>query len=117
MGRSDEGMPAEVREAAFRAQAPAGQPRFGVATLKNGDRAIWTVTEMAQGKFASIAQDARRSAHDEARDPQGDVRRDRLRHDHAGRCRRRRESAGVRIDFSPPRANGRSGTLARSAGT
>jgi len=68
MGRSDEGMPAEVREAAFRAQAPAGQPRFGVATLKNGDSAIWTVTEMAQGKFASIAQDARRSAHDEARD-------------------------------------------------
>ena len=68
MGRSDEGMPAEVREAAFRAQAPAGQPRFGVATLKNGDSAIWTVTEMARGKLASIAQDARRSAHDEARD-------------------------------------------------
>ncbi len=68
VGRSDEGMPAEVREAAFRAQAPTGQPRYGVVTLKNGDSAIWTVTEMARGKLASIAQDARRSAHDEARD-------------------------------------------------
>lgn len=68
VGRSDEGVPAEVRDAAFRAQAPAGQPRYGVATLKNGDSAIWTMTEMERGKLASLAQDARRRAHDEARD-------------------------------------------------
>jgi peptidyl-prolyl cis-trans isomerase D len=68
VGRQDEAVPAEVREAAFRAQAPAGQPRYGVATMKNGDTAIWTVTAMEKGKVAALAQDARRTAHDESRD-------------------------------------------------
>jgi peptidyl-prolyl cis-trans isomerase D len=68
VGRQDESVPAEVREVAFRAQAPAGQPRYGVATLKNGDTAIWTVTAMEKGKVAALAQDARRTTHDESRD-------------------------------------------------
>jgi peptidyl-prolyl cis-trans isomerase D len=68
VGRQDEGVPAEVREAAFRGQAPAGQPRYGLATMKTGDTAIWTVTAMEKGKVAGLAQDARRTAHDESRD-------------------------------------------------
>ena len=37
-------VPAEVRDAAFRAMAPEGKPRYGIATLANGDAALWTVT-------------------------------------------------------------------------
>jgi len=68
IGRQDEGVPAEVRDAAFRAQAPAGQAHYGLATMKSGDTAIWTVTAMEKGKLADIAQGARGTAHDEARD-------------------------------------------------
>ena len=70
VGRQDPGVPAEVRDAAFRAMAPKGNPRYGTAALANGDAALWTVTAMEPGKLATMAADGRQRAHDEARDRQ-----------------------------------------------
>jgi len=66
--RDDADVPAEVREAAFRAPAPAGQAQFGAAILANGNAALWTVTAVQPGQLASLDADAQRAAHDEARD-------------------------------------------------
>jgi peptidyl-prolyl cis-trans isomerase D len=68
VGRQDEAVPQSVRDAAFRAAVPAGQPRYGTATLANGDAAIWAVTAVEKGKLSAMTADARRQAHDEARD-------------------------------------------------
>jgi len=70
VGREDPGVPAEVRDAAFRAMAPKGNPRYGTAALANGDAAVWTVTAMEPGKLATMAAEGRQRAHDEARDRQ-----------------------------------------------
>jgi len=59
VGRQDPGVPAEVRDAAFRAMAPRGNPRYGTAALANGDAALWTVTAMEPGKLATMAADGR----------------------------------------------------------
>ena len=67
VARKDPAVPAEVLEAAFRAPAPSGAPRYGIATLANGDTAIWTVASVEQGKFAAMTPDEKRGAHDEAR--------------------------------------------------
>jgi peptidyl-prolyl cis-trans isomerase D len=66
--RQDPAVPAEVREAAFKAPAPAGAPRYGTATLATGDAAVWTVTAVEAGKLATMTADERRQAADEARD-------------------------------------------------
>ncbi|HEX9707886.1 MAG TPA: SurA N-terminal domain-containing protein [Steroidobacteraceae bacterium] len=66
--RDDGGVPAEIREAAFRVQAPAGKPRYGVAALGNGDSAIWTFTAVESGKLAALSADQRKQEHDSARD-------------------------------------------------
>ncbi len=66
--RDDEAVPAEVRSAAFRAKAPTDKPRFGVATLANGDSAVWTVTAVERGKLAALDEGARRQAVSDARD-------------------------------------------------
>ena len=55
------GVPAEVRDAAFRAPAPRGNPRYGTAALANGDAALWTVTTIEPGKLATMAADGRRA--------------------------------------------------------
>lgn len=68
VGRQDESVPQPVRDAAFRASVPAGQPRYGTATLPNGDTAIWAVTAVEKGKLATMTADGRQQAHDEARD-------------------------------------------------
>ena len=68
VGRKEAEVPAEVVAAAFDAAPPAGTPRYGVASLENGDTAIWTVTAVEKGKLASKTADERRQAHDEARD-------------------------------------------------
>jgi peptidyl-prolyl cis-trans isomerase D len=68
VGRQDEGVPQPVRDAAFRAAVPPGQPRYGTASLAGGDTAIWAVTAVEKGKLATLPADARRQAHDEARD-------------------------------------------------
>jgi peptidyl-prolyl cis-trans isomerase D len=68
VGRQDPGLPPEVRDAAFRAPQPAGKPRYGVATLANGDTAVWTVTSAEKGQLTAKAAEARRQATDEARD-------------------------------------------------
>jgi peptidyl-prolyl cis-trans isomerase D len=70
IGRQDPGMPAEVRDAAFRVPLPDGKPRYGVATLANGDTALWTVTSAQKGQLSAKAAEARRQAGDEARDRQ-----------------------------------------------
>lgn len=69
-GRQDPGLPPEVRDAAFRGPPPAGKPRYGVATLANGDTALWTVTAAEKGNLTAKAAEARRQAQDEARDHQ-----------------------------------------------
>ena len=68
VGRQEPGVPAEVRDAAFRALTPKGNPRYGTAALANGDAALWTVTAVEPGKLATMAADGRQRAHDEARD-------------------------------------------------
>jgi peptidyl-prolyl cis-trans isomerase D len=70
VGRQDPAVPAEIREAAFRAPGPAGEARYGTATLANGDAVVWTVTSATPGELAAAGSDARRQAHDEARDRQ-----------------------------------------------
>jgi peptidyl-prolyl cis-trans isomerase D len=66
--RDDASIPAEIREAAFRAKSAAGKPQFGVAALANGDSAIWTVTGVESGKFATLPADQQKQEHDAARD-------------------------------------------------
>ncbi len=68
VGRQDEAVPREIRDAAFSAPLPSGQPRFGTAALANGDAAIWTVTAVEKGKLATLTADAKRQEHDQARD-------------------------------------------------
>jgi peptidyl-prolyl cis-trans isomerase D len=68
-GRQEAAIPAEIREAAFRAPRPsAGKPAYGTATLANGDTAVWTVTAAEPGKVAPATTEAGRRARDEARD-------------------------------------------------
>jgi peptidyl-prolyl cis-trans isomerase D len=68
-GRQEPAIPAEIREAAFRAPRPAGdKPAYGIATLSNGDTAVWTVTAAEPGKLAAASTDAGRQARDEARE-------------------------------------------------
>jgi peptidyl-prolyl cis-trans isomerase D len=67
--RQEPSIPAEVRDAAFRAPRPAGgKPAYGTATLANGDTAIWTVTASEPGKLAPAATPEGRQTRDEARD-------------------------------------------------
>jgi peptidyl-prolyl cis-trans isomerase D len=70
VGRQDPAVPAEIREAAFRAARPDGEARYGTATLANGDAAVWTVTSVEPGKLPEAGSEARRQARDEARDRQ-----------------------------------------------
>ena len=67
-GRQDPGLPAEVRNAAFRAPLADGKPRYGVARLANGDTALWIVTAAQKGKVSAKNADEKRAAQDEARD-------------------------------------------------
>jgi len=66
--RADPDLPAEVRAAAFRAPAPAGQPQFGTAMLANGNAVLWTVTAAQPGSLKALDADAQRAAVDQARD-------------------------------------------------
>jgi len=66
--RDDVSIPAEIREAAFRAKAPADKPRYGVAELGNGDSGVWTVTGVERGQLAALPADQRKQEHDAARD-------------------------------------------------
>jgi hypothetical protein len=54
--------------AAFKAPPPAGSPRYGTATLGNGDAAIWTITAVQSGTLAALAQDERQREFDQARE-------------------------------------------------
>jgi peptidyl-prolyl cis-trans isomerase D len=68
-GRQEAAIPAEIRDAAFRAPRPApGKPSYGTAALANGDTAVWTVTAAEPGKLAATTTEAGRRARDEARD-------------------------------------------------
>jgi peptidyl-prolyl cis-trans isomerase D len=66
--RNDPDVPAEVREAAFRAPAPSGASRYGTAILAGGNAALWTVTAVQPGKLDTQDEQAQRAAHDQARD-------------------------------------------------
>ncbi len=66
--RDDATVPAEIRDAAFRSEAPAGKARYGVAALANGDSAIWTLIAVAPGNLAALPPDQGKQEHDAARD-------------------------------------------------
>ncbi|HEU4516150.1 MAG TPA: SurA N-terminal domain-containing protein [Steroidobacteraceae bacterium] len=67
--RQEPAIPAEIRDAAFRAARPAGgKPGYGTATLGNGDTAVWTVTAAEPGKLAPATTPEGRKARDDARD-------------------------------------------------
>jgi peptidyl-prolyl cis-trans isomerase D len=66
--RNDAQVPGELRLAAFKAPPPAGSPRYGTATLGNGDAAIWTITAVQSGTLAALAQDERQREFDQARE-------------------------------------------------
>ncbi len=68
VGRQEADLPAEVRDAAFRAPAPTDEPVYGLATLANGDTALWTVTGTEPGAIDAGDTAAYKAAHDEARD-------------------------------------------------
>jgi hypothetical protein len=61
-------VPGELRLAAFKAPPPAGTPRYGTATLENGDAAVWTVTAVQSGTLTALAQDERQREFDQARE-------------------------------------------------
>jgi peptidyl-prolyl cis-trans isomerase D len=66
--RNDAQVPGELRLAAFKTPPPAGSPRFGTATLANGDAAVWTVTAVQSGTLAALAQDERQREFEQARE-------------------------------------------------
>jgi peptidyl-prolyl cis-trans isomerase D len=66
--RNDMQVPGELRLAAFKAPPPAGTPRYGTATLENGDAAVWTVTAVQSGTLTALAQDERQREFDQARE-------------------------------------------------
>jgi peptidyl-prolyl cis-trans isomerase D len=66
--RNDAQVPGELRLAAFKASPPAGSPRFGTATLANGDSAVWTVTAVQSGTLTALAQDERQREFEQARE-------------------------------------------------
>jgi peptidyl-prolyl cis-trans isomerase D len=68
VGRQDDGVPQPVRDAAFRAPPPSGGPRYGTAALPGGDTAIWALTAVDKGTLATMTAEARKQAHDDARD-------------------------------------------------
>ncbi len=78
--RDDATIPAEVREAAFRARSTAGQPQFGAAALANGDSAVWTVTAVEPGTLDALSAEERATGTQRSARSRGDVRRDRVRH-------------------------------------
>jgi peptidyl-prolyl cis-trans isomerase D len=66
--RNDPQLPGELRQAAFKAPPPAGAPRYGKATLDNGDVAIWTVTAVQSGSPTALSQEERQREFDQARE-------------------------------------------------
>ena len=57
-----------MRDAAFHAALAGGKPRYGVATLANGDTALWTLTAAQKGQLSAKTADEKRTTRDEARD-------------------------------------------------
>ncbi len=67
VGRDEAGLPAAVRDAAFRAPRPESKPRYGVAALAGGDTAVWMLKAALPGSLAALKPEERNRAHDEAR--------------------------------------------------
>lgn len=59
IGREDATMPVEVTQLAFKAPRPTRGPGFGVATLPNGDAAVWMVVAAAPGSTAGMSESER----------------------------------------------------------
>ncbi|MBM5810988.1 MAG: hypothetical protein FJ191_03340 [Gammaproteobacteria bacterium] len=57
----------EVLDAAFRAPAPEGRPRFGTAQLENGDSVVWQVSAVRSGSLAALAPDEQSREADQSR--------------------------------------------------
>jgi peptidyl-prolyl cis-trans isomerase D len=66
--RNDAQVPGELQLAAFKAPPPAGAPRYGTATLDNGDSAVWTVTAVQSGSPTALSQEERQREFDQARE-------------------------------------------------
>lgn len=68
VGRNDAQVPGELRLAAFKVPPPAGAPRYGTATLANGDAAVWTVKAVQSGTLTALSQEERQREFDQARE-------------------------------------------------
>jgi peptidyl-prolyl cis-trans isomerase D len=68
VSRSDADVPAEIRDAAFGAPAPAGKPRYGAVALEGGDSAVWTVTVMKRGQPTALTAEERKQEQERSRE-------------------------------------------------
>ena len=67
--RRDEALvPAEIRDAAFRAARPEGRARFGTAQLGTGDAVVWMVSAVRPGTIAALSPAERQTALEAARE-------------------------------------------------
>ncbi|TAK56243.1 MAG: hypothetical protein EPO25_01255 [Gammaproteobacteria bacterium] len=69
--RDEEGVPAEVLTAAFRAATPEGRPRYGTAQLEGGDSVVWQVSAVRGGTLAALSPDERSREAEQARQRSG----------------------------------------------
>ena len=67
-GRNDPAVPPAVLGAAFKAGLAASGPRYGLASLADGDTAVWMVNAVMPGTMASLAPDRRAQAVQAARE-------------------------------------------------
>jgi peptidyl-prolyl cis-trans isomerase D len=66
--RDDAQLPGELGTVAFKAPKPEAKPRYGTASLGNGDTAVWTVTAVRTGTLTALSQDDRQREFDQARE-------------------------------------------------
>ena len=66
--RTETGIPAQVMTAVFGAPRPEGRPRFGTATLDNGDTAVWSVAAVRAGSLGLLPPAERQREQERARE-------------------------------------------------
>ncbi len=66
MRRDETLVPAEIKDAAFRAAKPEGRARFGTAQLATGDAVVWMVNAVQAGSLAGLSPAERQKAADAA---------------------------------------------------
>ena len=64
--RDEKLVPAEIKDAAFRAAKPDGRARFGTAELNTGDAVVWMMSAVHTGTLAALSPADRQKAADAA---------------------------------------------------